>query len=36
MKEFKAYGKLRLERTNKKHEGARKKRAAEAEKDEKK
>jgi large subunit ribosomal protein L13e len=36
MKEFKAYGKLRLERTNKKHQGAREKRAAEAEKDEKK
>jgi large subunit ribosomal protein L13e len=36
MKEFKAYGKLRLERMNKKHQGARKKRAAEAEKDEKK
>ncbi|XP_057440882.1 60S ribosomal protein L13-1 [Lotus japonicus] len=36
MKEFKAYYKLRLERTNKRHQGARLKRAAEAEKEEKK
>ncbi|KAJ6839441.1 60S ribosomal protein L13-1-like isoform X1 [Iris pallida] len=36
MKAFRAYQKLRLERTNKRHLGARLKRAAEAEKDEKK
>jgi large subunit ribosomal protein L13e len=36
MKAFKAYYKLRLERTNKRHLGARLKRAAEAEKEEKK
>jgi large subunit ribosomal protein L13e len=36
MKEFKACGKLRLERTNKKHMGMRQKRAAEAEKEDKK
>ncbi|KAI4357570.1 hypothetical protein L6164_001509 [Bauhinia variegata] len=36
MKSFKAYNKLRLERTNQRHLGARLKRAAEAEKDEKK
>jgi len=36
MKSFAAYGKLRLERMNKKHLGARQKKAAEAEKDEKK
>jgi large subunit ribosomal protein L13e len=36
MKEFKAYGKLRVERMNKKHQGMRQKRAAEAEKEEKK
>lgn len=36
MKSFKAYDKLRLERTNARHVGARLKRAAEAEKDEKK
>ena len=36
MKAFAAYGKLRLERMNKKHLGARQKKAAEAEKDEKK
>ncbi|KAL9685768.1 hypothetical protein QQ045_023220 [Rhodiola kirilowii] len=36
MKAFKAYDKLRLERTNKRHLGARQKRAAEAEKEEKK
>ncbi|KAJ1406083.1 Ribosomal protein L13e [Sesbania bispinosa] len=36
MKEFKAYYKLRLERTNKRHYGARLKKAAEAEKEEKK
>jgi large subunit ribosomal protein L13e len=34
--EFKAYGKLRLERTNKKHMGMRQKRTAEAEKEDKK
>uniref|UniRef100_A0A1J3DLV1 60S ribosomal protein L13 n=1 Tax=Noccaea caerulescens TaxID=107243 RepID=A0A1J3DLV1_NOCCA len=36
MKAFKAYDKIRLERTNKRHAGARAKRAAEAEKEEKK
>jgi large subunit ribosomal protein L13e len=36
MKEFAAYGKLRLERMNKKHLGARQKKAAEAEKEDKK
>ncbi|KAD4384924.1 hypothetical protein E3N88_25092 [Mikania micrantha] len=36
MKSFNAYSKLRIERTNKKHLGARLKRAAEAEKEEKK
>ncbi|KAK9705894.1 hypothetical protein RND81_07G090400 [Saponaria officinalis] len=36
MKSFKAYDKLRLERTNKRHQGARLKRAAEAEKEDKK
>lgn len=36
MKSFSAYSKLRLERTNKRHLGARLKRAAEAEKEEKK
>ncbi|CAN1271509.1 60S ribosomal protein L13-1 [Linum perenne] len=36
MKSVKAYDKLRLERTNKRHMGARLKRAKEAEKDEKK
>ncbi|KAK8453404.1 hypothetical protein SEVIR_5G278700v4 [Setaria viridis] len=36
MKTFAAYGKLRLERMNKKHLGARQKKAAEAEKEEKK
>ncbi|RWR84652.1 Ribosomal protein L13e [Cinnamomum micranthum f. kanehirae] len=36
MKAFKAYQKLRLEQTNKRHHGARLKKAAEAEKDEKK
>lgn len=36
MKAFKAYDKLRLERTNKRHMGARLKRAAEAEKEDKK
>ncbi|KAL1212906.1 Large ribosomal subunit protein eL13z [Cardamine amara subsp. amara] len=36
MKTFKAYDKIRLERTNKRHAGARAKRAAEAEKEEKK
>ncbi|CAA7056378.1 unnamed protein product [Microthlaspi erraticum] len=36
MKSFKAYDKIRLERTNKRHAGARAKRAAEAEKEEKK
>lgn len=36
MKAFNAYSKLRLERTNKRHLGARLKKAAEAEKDEKK
>lgn len=36
MKAFKAYDKLRLERTNQRHIGARQKRAAEAEKEEKK
>lgn len=36
MKSFRAYAKLRLERMNKKHAGARLKRAAEAEKEDKK
>ncbi|AEE78486.1 breast basic conserved 1 [Arabidopsis thaliana] len=36
MKSFKAFDKIRLERTNKRHAGARAKRAAEAEKEEKK
>ncbi|KAG2692263.1 hypothetical protein I3843_08G044300 [Carya illinoinensis] len=36
MKSFKAYDKLRIERTNTRHVGARMKRAAEAEKEEKK
>ncbi|KAG8086853.1 hypothetical protein GUJ93_ZPchr0010g7201 [Zizania palustris] len=36
MKAFKAYGKLRVERMNQRQIGARQKRAAEAEKDEKK
>lgn len=36
MKSFSAYSKLRVERTNKRHLGARLKRAAEAEKEEKK
>ena len=36
MKSFKAYDKLRVERTNKRHVGARMKKAAEAEKEEKK
>ncbi|KAL9224074.1 hypothetical protein vseg_000145 [Gypsophila vaccaria] len=36
MKSFNAYSKLRLERTNKRHQGARLKRAAEAEKEDKK
>lgn len=36
MKAFPAFGKLRLEQMNKRHEGMRKKRAAEAEKEEKK
>ncbi|XP_019199763.1 PREDICTED: 60S ribosomal protein L13-1-like [Ipomoea nil] len=36
MKSFKAYDKLRLERTNERHMGARLKRAAEAEKEDKK
>jgi large subunit ribosomal protein L13e len=36
MKSFKAYDKLRAERTNARHVGARLKRAAEAEKEEKK
>ena len=36
MKAFKAYNKLRLERTNERHFGKRQKRAAEAEKEEKK
>lgn len=36
MKSFKAYDKIRLERTNARHEGKRKKRAQDAEKDEKK
>ncbi|KAL8162490.1 hypothetical protein V2J09_013979 [Rumex salicifolius] len=36
MKSFKAYDKLRLERMNKKHLGARQKKAAEAEKEDKK
>jgi len=36
MKSFNAYAKLRLERTNKRHCGARLKRAAEAEKEDKK
>lgn len=36
MKSFKAYDKLRLERTNKRHHGVRMKKAAEAEKEDKK
>lgn len=36
MKAFKAYAKLRVERMNERHVGARMKKAAEAEKDEKK
>ncbi|KAK9699075.1 hypothetical protein RND81_08G151300 [Saponaria officinalis] len=36
MKSFNAYDKLRLERTNKRHQGARLKRTAEAEKEDKK
>lgn len=36
MKSFNAYAKLRVERTNKRHAGARLKRAAEAEKEDKK
>ena len=36
MKSFKAYYKLRLERTNQRHHGARLKKAAEAEKEDKK
>lgn len=36
MKSFKAYGKLRVERMNQRHVGARLKKAAEAEKEEKK
>lgn len=36
MKSFNAYSKLRLERTNKRHQGIRLKRAAEAEKEDKK
>lgn len=36
MKSFKAYDKLRVERTNKRHMGARMMKAAEAEKEEKK
>lgn len=36
MKSFKAYDKLRLERMNKRHQGARLKKAAEAEKEDKK
>lgn len=36
MKEFKAYGKLRVERMNQRQLGARQKKAAEAEKEEKK
>lgn len=36
MKSFKAYDKLRLERMNQRHAGARMKKAAEAEKEEKK
>lgn len=36
MKSFKAYDKLRIERTNARHSGVRLKRAAEAEKEEKK
>jgi len=36
MKSFNAYAKLRLERTNERHMGARLKRAAEAEKEDKK
>jgi large subunit ribosomal protein L13e len=36
MKSFRAYDKLRIERTNKRHVGARMKKAAEAEKEEKK
>lgn len=36
MKSFKAYDKLRLERMNKRHQGARMKKAAEAEKEDKK
>lgn len=36
MKSFKAYNKLRVERTNERHIGARLKKAAEAEKEDKK
>lgn len=36
MKSFKAYDKIRIERTNARHVGARLKKAAEAEKEEKK
>ena len=36
MKSFKAYGKLRVERMNQRHVGVRMKKAAEAEKEEKK
>ena len=36
MKSFKAYNKLRVERTNERHVGVRQKRAAEAEKEDKK
>lgn len=36
MKSVKAFDKIRLERTNKRHAGARAKRAADAEKEEKK
>ena len=36
LKSFKAYDKIRIERTNARHVGARLKRAAEAEKEEKK
>lgn len=36
MKSFNAYGKLRIERTNARHIGVRLKRAAEADKEEKK
>lgn len=36
MKKFSAYGKLRVERMNKRHYGARMKKAAEAEKEDKK